>query len=40
VILTSSRPVDQLGPEVTSSGARGFIPKDELSALEIERLVT
>jgi DNA-binding NarL/FixJ family response regulator len=39
VILTSSRPVDQLGPDVTSSGARGFIPKDELSASEIERLV-
>jgi DNA-binding NarL/FixJ family response regulator len=35
VILTSSRPPDQLGPELTRSGARGFIPKDELSAAAI-----
>jgi DNA-binding NarL/FixJ family response regulator len=39
VILTSSRPSDQLGSNLTDSGARGFIPKDELSATEIERLV-
>jgi DNA-binding NarL/FixJ family response regulator len=39
VILTSSRPPDQLGPDLTSSGARGFIPKDQLTASAIEELV-
>ena len=39
VILTSSRPLDQLGPDVQSSGALGFIPKDELTATAIEELV-
>jgi hypothetical protein len=39
VILTSSRPLDQLGPDVTRSGALGFIPKDELTASAIEELV-
>jgi len=39
VILTSSRPLDQLGPDLTSSGALGFIPKDELTASAIEELV-
>ncbi len=37
VILTSSRPADQL--DLTDSGALGFIPKDELSALAIEEIV-
>jgi DNA-binding NarL/FixJ family response regulator len=40
VILTSSRPSDQLGPELTTSGARGFIPKDQLSASAIAGLVS
>jgi DNA-binding NarL/FixJ family response regulator len=39
VILTSSRPPDQLGPELTTSGALGFIPKDELTATAIRRLL-
>jgi DNA-binding NarL/FixJ family response regulator len=39
VILTSSRPADQLGPELTTSGALGFVPKDELSATAILELV-
>jgi DNA-binding NarL/FixJ family response regulator len=39
VILTSSRPQDQLGPDLTSGGALGFIPKDELTASAIEELV-
>jgi DNA-binding NarL/FixJ family response regulator len=39
VILTSSRPSDQLGPDLTSSGALGFIPKDELTVSAIEELV-
>jgi DNA-binding NarL/FixJ family response regulator len=40
VILTSSRPSDQLGPDLTTSGAHGFIPKDELSAAAIRELLT
>jgi hypothetical protein len=39
VILTSSRPADQLGPDLTTSGALGFVPKDELSAAAITELV-
>ena len=39
VILTSSRPSDQLGSDLTSSGAVGFIPKDELTVSAIEELV-
>jgi two-component system response regulator DegU len=39
VILTSSRPLDQLAPDLQSSGALGFIPKDELTASGIEDLV-
>jgi DNA-binding NarL/FixJ family response regulator len=39
VILTSSRPSDQLGQDLTSTGAQGFIPKDELTASAIEELV-
>jgi DNA-binding NarL/FixJ family response regulator len=40
VVLTSSRPSDQLGPGLATSGARGFIPKDELSAAAIAGLVS
>lgn len=36
VILTSSRPADQL--DLTSSGALGFIPKDELTTSAIRGL--
>jgi two-component system chemotaxis response regulator CheY len=39
VVLTSSRPRDDLGP-LDDSGARGFIPKDELSAATIRGLVS
>jgi DNA-binding NarL/FixJ family response regulator len=39
VILTSSRPADQLGPELAASGALGFIPKDELTPGAITGLV-
>jgi len=39
VILTSSRPSDELGPELTTCGALGFVPKDELSASAIADLV-
>jgi DNA-binding NarL/FixJ family response regulator len=39
VVLTSSRPADQLGPELTTSGALGFIRKDELTAAAISELV-
>jgi DNA-binding NarL/FixJ family response regulator len=39
VILTSSRPADQLGPELVTSGALGFIPKDELTPAAITGLV-
>jgi DNA-binding NarL/FixJ family response regulator len=40
VILTSSRPSDQLGPDLDTSGALGFIPKDELSCPAIERMLS
>jgi two-component system nitrate/nitrite response regulator NarL len=39
VILTSSRPADQLGLDLTAGGALGFVPKDELSAAAITELV-
>jgi DNA-binding NarL/FixJ family response regulator len=39
VILTSSRPPDQLGPELTTSGALGFIPKEEITATAIQDLL-
>jgi DNA-binding NarL/FixJ family response regulator len=39
VILTSSRPADQLGPELTTSAALGFIPKDELTATAVRALL-
>jgi DNA-binding NarL/FixJ family response regulator len=37
VILTSSRPADQL--DLNSSGALGFIPKEELTASAISELL-
>jgi DNA-binding NarL/FixJ family response regulator len=40
VILTSSRPPDQLGSDLTASGAVGFIPKDELSPTTIGALIS
>ena len=39
VILTSSRPSDQLGPDLATCGALGFIPKDELTASAIAGLI-
>jgi DNA-binding NarL/FixJ family response regulator len=38
VVLVSSRDRADLGPLVERSGARGFIPKAELSAESLERL--
>lgn len=37
VVLTSTRDESDFGPELHSSGARGFVPKSELSA---ERIVS
>lgn len=39
VVLTSSREASSYGPRLTSSGAFGFIPKDELSGPAIRALV-
>jgi DNA-binding NarL/FixJ family response regulator len=39
VVLTSSRPADQLGPELETCGALGFIPKDELTVTAIRKLL-
>jgi DNA-binding NarL/FixJ family response regulator len=39
VLLISSRPRDDLGP-LDDSGARGFIPKDELTAAAIRELLS
>lgn len=39
VVLVSSRDRTELGPLVERSGARGFIPKAELSAAALERIV-
>jgi DNA-binding NarL/FixJ family response regulator len=38
VILTSTRHASDYGSEVARSGARGFVPKDELSAERIASL--
>jgi DNA-binding NarL/FixJ family response regulator len=40
VVLTSSHSSDQLGPDLTTSGALGFIPKDELTTSAIVELVS
>lgn len=39
VVLTSSRDASDFGPLVKTSGARGFVPKDELSAARIVELL-
>jgi len=39
VVLCSSRSADDIGPEVARSGARGFIPKGELSGAALEALL-
>jgi DNA-binding NarL/FixJ family response regulator len=40
VVLCSSRHADELGPALASSGARGFVTKDELSAKAIRGLLS
>jgi DNA-binding NarL/FixJ family response regulator len=39
IVLTSSRDARDFGPLVEQSGARGFIPKDELSAATLAALL-
>ncbi|MGO9907131.1 MAG: hypothetical protein ACLP4R_29355 [Solirubrobacteraceae bacterium] len=39
VVLTSSRDASEFGGMVASSGARGFVPKDELSGPALEALL-
>jgi len=38
VVLTSTRDEADFGPQLGQSGARGFVPKDELSAERIAEL--
>jgi two-component system response regulator EvgA len=40
VILTSSRELSDYGPLVIRSGARGFVPKSDLSGAALESLVS
>jgi DNA-binding NarL/FixJ family response regulator len=40
IVLCSSRSADELGSELTQSGARGFLTKDELSAAAIRELLS
>jgi DNA-binding NarL/FixJ family response regulator len=40
VILVSSRDGSDFGPLVTRSGARGFVPKAELSGDRVQELLT
>jgi DNA-binding NarL/FixJ family response regulator len=40
IVLCSSRRADELGPTLASSGARGFVTKDELSAAAIRGLLS
>ena len=40
VVLTSSRDPSEFGPLVRRSGARGFVPKDELSGASLLSLVS
>jgi len=40
VVLTSSRDSSDFGPLVHRSGARGFIPKGELSGAALTELIT
>ncbi|MBD0290594.1 MAG: response regulator transcription factor [Thermoleophilia bacterium] len=39
VVLTSSRDASDFGPLVAESGARGFVPKGELSGGALARLI-
>ena len=39
IVLCSSRGADQLGSGLNTCGAKGFIPKDELTASAIEELI-
>jgi DNA-binding NarL/FixJ family response regulator len=39
VVLVSSRDPDDFGPLVSRSGARGFVPKGELSGERVEALL-
>jgi DNA-binding NarL/FixJ family response regulator len=39
VILTSSRDSSDFGPLVSTSGARGFVPKAELSGERVQELL-
>ena len=39
VVLTSSREAADFGPLVSQSGARGFVPKDELSGAALVALL-
>jgi len=39
VVLTSSRDASEFGGMVARSGARGFVPKDELSGSALEALL-
>jgi DNA-binding NarL/FixJ family response regulator len=39
VVLTSSRDVSELGEMVARSGARGFVPEDEMSRPALEALL-
>jgi DNA-binding NarL/FixJ family response regulator len=40
VVMTSSRDGSEFGPLVTDSGARGFLPKSELSGPALEALLS
>jgi DNA-binding NarL/FixJ family response regulator len=39
VVLTSSRAAEELGNGLESSAARGFVPKDELTAASVRELL-
>jgi DNA-binding NarL/FixJ family response regulator len=39
IVLTSSRDADDFGPLIAESGARGFIPKAEVSADRVTSLL-
>jgi DNA-binding NarL/FixJ family response regulator len=39
IVLTSSRDASDFGPLVTASGARGFVPKGELSGAALRALL-
>jgi DNA-binding NarL/FixJ family response regulator len=40
VVLTSSRAADELGADPRSSGALGFLPKEQLTADSLQELLT